>query len=472
MNKLYRPSVYTIPVVIKDEPGKTLLIHGYTGAMDIASEKIMNCLQPEKRYSYDNIPLSKDVFDRLIARGYFTDKSEQEEYEYLKNFISLFNRYEKTKSKVFTLMIAYDCNFRCPYCYEGNISGKGRQWSKKIFNKDMVDRAYQAMEEIEPNKNLRAKTITLYGGEPLMASNREIIEYIVIKGKSLGYNFDAVTNGYDLEYFLDLLGPESIKFLQITIDGEKEYHDKRRIHYKDGKSFDKIIANISKALKTGVSISVRANTDGRNISSMRNLKNYFYELGFYNYKTFSFYSALLCGEKSDVDKVKKNTQTSELNKKFEYLSREEFLLKQEQNDSDIWGQDYGVFTKIYRALKNSSKIQFHTIFCPSQTNSYILDPYGEIYSCWDTVGKRERCLGSYLDDIVWNEKERSLWHNRNIGTVADCAHCKYALFCGGGCMGKVLANGGSFESNFCDSYSLIFEKYVIQAYKKYRAEMH
>jgi len=56
--------------------------------------------------------------------------------------------------------------------------------------------------------------------------------------------------------------------------------------------------------------------------------------------------------------------------------------------------------------------------------------------------------------------------------VADCAHCKYALFCGGGCMGKVLANGGSFESNFCDSYSLIFEKYVIQAYKKYRAEMH
>ena len=168
MNKLYRPSVYTIPVVIKDEPGKTLLIHGYTGAMDIASEKIMNCLQPEKRYSYDNIPLSKDVFDRLIARGYFTDKSEQEEYEYLKNFTSLFNRYEKTKSKVFTLMIAYDCNFRCPYCYEGNISGKGRQWSKKIFNKDMVDRAYQAMEEIEPNKNLRAKTITLYGGEPLI----------------------------------------------------------------------------------------------------------------------------------------------------------------------------------------------------------------------------------------------------------------------------------------------------------------
>ena len=68
MNKLYRPSVYTIPVVIKDEPGKTLLIHGYTGAMDIASEKIMICLQPGKRYSYDNIPLSKDVFDRLIAR--------------------------------------------------------------------------------------------------------------------------------------------------------------------------------------------------------------------------------------------------------------------------------------------------------------------------------------------------------------------------------------------------------------------
>lgn len=48
MNKSYRASVYTIPIVIKDEPGKTLLIHGYTGAMDIASENIMNCLQYRK----------------------------------------------------------------------------------------------------------------------------------------------------------------------------------------------------------------------------------------------------------------------------------------------------------------------------------------------------------------------------------------------------------------------------------------
>ena len=71
MNKLYRPSVYTIPVVIKDEPGKTLLIHGYTGAMDIASEKIMNCLQPEKRYSYDNIPLSKDVLIDLLLEVFY-----------------------------------------------------------------------------------------------------------------------------------------------------------------------------------------------------------------------------------------------------------------------------------------------------------------------------------------------------------------------------------------------------------------
>ena len=43
-NKKYRCSVYNIPVELEDEANKTLLIHGYTGAMDIASEAITECL--------------------------------------------------------------------------------------------------------------------------------------------------------------------------------------------------------------------------------------------------------------------------------------------------------------------------------------------------------------------------------------------------------------------------------------------
>lgn len=38
----YRVSSYVIPVKLENEDGKYFLIHGYTGAMDIVSEKLVS----------------------------------------------------------------------------------------------------------------------------------------------------------------------------------------------------------------------------------------------------------------------------------------------------------------------------------------------------------------------------------------------------------------------------------------------
>ena len=99
------------------------------------------------------------------------------------------------------------------------------------MTKEMVDKAYQAMEKIEPQQQLHCKDIALYGGEPLLKENRDIVEYIVRKGCEKGYKFHALTNGYDLDAFVDLLSPELIYKLQITIDGTRDFHNQKRIHY-------------------------------------------------------------------------------------------------------------------------------------------------------------------------------------------------------------------------------------------------
>lgn len=177
------------------------------------------------------------------------------------------------RSKLFSSFIfipSYDCNFRCPYCIEGQMSGDGKNWSKRTFTREMVDRAYEAMLEIAPHKELHGKQIILYGGEPLLKENKEIVTYMIEKGCSLGYSFMAITNGYDLDGFVDLLGPEKLCRLQITVDGTKEWHDQRRVHYKDGGSFDRIVANIGLALKAGVHVAVRVNTDRLNFGTSPN----------------------------------------------------------------------------------------------------------------------------------------------------------------------------------------------------------
>ena len=52
---------------------------------------------------------------------------------------------------------------------------------------------------------LRNRTITLFGGEPLLRENKDIVAYILQKGKEYGYTFTAISNGYDLDAYEDWL---------------------------------------------------------------------------------------------------------------------------------------------------------------------------------------------------------------------------------------------------------------------------
>ena len=53
----YRLSSYTIFVRLEDADGKYMLVHGYTGAIDVVSEKISNYLNSNTIFSEENIPL-------------------------------------------------------------------------------------------------------------------------------------------------------------------------------------------------------------------------------------------------------------------------------------------------------------------------------------------------------------------------------------------------------------------------------
>ena len=145
----------------------------------------------------------------------------------------------------------------------------------------MVDKAFHAMEFIRPHKELRKEVITLYGGEPFLKENRAIINYIVSEGRKRGYYFDAATNGYDLDAFADILSPDIFTRLQITMDGMKDMHNLRRIHYQCDTTFDKIVSNIRMVLEKGCRYSLGAEIHARNIKGCCFIAGVLYSKGFY-----------------------------------------------------------------------------------------------------------------------------------------------------------------------------------------------
>lgn len=440
-----RTSSYLIPVKLDSEQDKYMLIHGYTGAIDIVSSSLLEKIKSRKE------ALSPETMQLLQKRGYITTKTPEEE-RVLANKIAkaVHAAQQKNCKKRFFFLVNYSCNFRCPYCFENAISNKGKMWSHQIFTKEMVDCAYSTMKLIEPDVNKHYKGLVLYGGEPLMAENVEIVNYIFERGISSGYHFRAITNGYDLDLYSNLLGKGGIEHLQITLDGDKKYNDSRRFHYKHGGSYDKIIRNVQMALDKGVQVRIRSNVDYNNFESVSRLNEYFHEAKFYDYSNFSFYRSPLS------DTV--NSLLSPSNKKrFDYMGLdrlEDLTLAEEE-------QEFDKSNSILLALKDKTPINLRPSNCGANKGIHIFDPCGDIYSCLEVVGLKKHVIAHYGKDLVWTTQCK-MWKGRTIDKITECSSCRYALLCGGGC-GARTATGELMQPN-CENFPAVLETYAKKAY--------
>lgn len=442
-----RVSSYMIPVKLEDEREKYLLIQGYTGAIDVVEKDFLERIKS----SIDSF--SPETSRILCQRGYITSKTEEEEYAYAARLAEALHKKDSILHKSFMLIVTYHCNFRCPYCFE-NRETKDDGCSI-TFTKTMVDRAFQAMDAIEPAEELRNRTIILYGGEPLLKENKDVVTYIVETGRKRGYKFYAITNGYDIEYFSDLLREDAIYKLQITIDGMKELHNQRRVHYKNGGTFDKIIANIRLALEKDIQVQVRVNTDHYNIEEFIRLKEYFEQKGFLTYKQFKLYSTPL----------RNNTNTSEEEKEsLGFLRASSFFEKHKEMKTLSLCHDNGIFRNIYQSIIEKRPLHFRSVNCTAQTNGYAFDPLGMIYPCWEVVGNTQFSIGNYLEvPIQWNKEMKDLWHTLDVSKASACRRCKYAFLCGGGCPAHTFE--GKTERQ-CVFFRQAFEIAVNRAYKQ------
>lgn len=530
-NKQYRTSLYTIFIPLDPSQTEWMLVHGYSGAIDIVKNKVAQFLRKggqiaEDQLDEDILPISLRSFHALVRRGYLTDKSPLEEKTWVQTMANRLHEHTKAVGASFCFLVAYDCNFRCPYCFENGISNNGKGWSKKTFTKDSVDRAYAAMTEIQPDPNRIIKTITLYGGEPLLARNQALVEYMVSEGGKRGYTFSAVTNGYELQHYKHLLNPEQIGELQITIDGPKRIHDTRRTHFEDGSTFDQIMENIKFCLEQQVRVIIRVNTELENFDYISELNNLFRELGFFKSKYFHSYSGLIHGEDEiNCNAVMSPVKAEQANNKYEkafrqlevadngtydpdaqYINFEAEQLRADENagiyfhyDTEDEGQgaekmrtmnrleymnkfreayennpelkiscqDFGLPGKVMHVLKGDNLFSFQSSFCGAQNGMYILDPCGDIYTCWELVGQDQFLVGSYKDELVFDREAIDRWQGKNISKVDACSKCKYAFFCGGGCMAGALREGRGYNSPHCDGFPKLFQELVPRTYYKF-----
>lgn len=129
----YRASSFLISVKLENTDDQYMLIHGYTGAIDVVDRHVVEYLKTLGRKSSSNLQISPDTMDVLVRRGYLTDKTQEEEFKHVAHLAEIMHQRDKMMYKKFTFLVTYNCNFRSPYCYESPISAGGNCWSKQVF---------------------------------------------------------------------------------------------------------------------------------------------------------------------------------------------------------------------------------------------------------------------------------------------------------------------------------------------------
>ncbi len=193
-----------------------------------------------KNKDIDQIKKDTKLYEALIKSNVLVPK-ELNQFDLIlsKNRYGIFDN----RSYRLTINPTLECNFSCWYCYEKHP--KGRMSDTTI--KSVIEHIRRKIE-VEKIAHLQ---IDWFGGEPLLYFETVMLPIMkavqsIVQTNHISYNSGITTNGYLItkemvQQFDDL----SINSFQITLDGNKQQHDRIRFIEGSQGSFDQIVQNIN-----------------------------------------------------------------------------------------------------------------------------------------------------------------------------------------------------------------------------------
>lgn len=318
---------------------------------------------------------------------------------------------EHINAKYYKLVIipTLQCNFRCWYCIQQHIRGR--------MGSDMVQRICKHIEYMIIHERIESLLLDWFGGEPFLYFS-EIIQPIsdfaraICKTTEIPFYSSATTNGFLMRpEIVDQIQEYNFLRFQITLDGDREHHNKIRTSKKYS-SFDEILKNINyMCSKLNCKINLRVNYDDKNLNP-ENIINQTSEIISQKWRKkigFTF---------------RRVWQVKPFDEERELLQIGSSLL---QNEGYNMEADFTQnFVPCYASRRYYNTISFN----------------GNVYKCTVKDDLHNDSLG-YLDDdgiIQWHIKDFERIYHKPLFDNEHCLQCKYLPICMGPCTRRYEEN--------------------------------
>ncbi|MEA1994447.1 MAG: radical SAM protein [Euryarchaeota archaeon] len=414
------------------ENGRKAIFSNLTGSaavMDSEVEEILDSFESPV-YLKDvckNDPLCEKAVNELLSEGMLIEEGI-DEYSRVKDTIDKIRRSRKYS---FMFVLTTRCNFNCIYCYEDKtpLDMTWRTAEKCIdFIEDRVKETGQKNVNISP-----------YGGEPLLKFDliKRILNTLRERLPDTEITTSIITNGSLLtEERAEFLRGYNCKFVQITIDGPKRVHDKRRPYKNGSSSFEDVVRGLKVALDNIERVSLRINVDKNNVKHVQDFLEYL--------------------NSNNINKPNMNVSFG----KTHATTKASMSYKKHCIPLHEWGKEFIKLFKLSQEMGFKSILPLpRFLYCRAYIkNDLMFNPDGNLVPCLEAAGNcpEEFIVGNIFDDPVYNSNADKFF-KRSPLDFEKCRNCDIIAFCGGGCIPFAYAENDTLNSVSCPFYKYIFK---------------
>ena len=410
-----------------------LLVNGLSGALDVIDRQDLDLLlDPEALAGRTD---KAELADQLRRRGYLFDSPDDEDRVF-DNLRAVYERLIERQAKRFTFVFnpTYMCNFACTYCFEPDEMHRARS----LMTPRQVDLCFEALHRIIEMRSgvpadefTGAKTIELFGGEPFLPITSPALERVLERAQEEGFRVKVISNGYSLHHHRALIEryKELFDFFQITLDGPKEIHDRRRILAGGAGTFDRIIDNVQLLIDLGITVTARMNVDQGNVDAVPKALELFRSKGWLDTGKFYWDVAPVTDHPNSGD-------NPDLMREHQIVERITEMSKAAEGTPTSF-QMFRVLRHVLRTLgkyHGSTSDPFPSFhYCEANLfQFYCFGPDGLIYACPESINNPDMAIGRFDPEFELDPDQLGHW-NRTVFTNPECRDCSVATFCGGGC---------------------------------------
>ena len=357
-----------------------------------------------------------------------------------------------------TLLTTLQCNFACDYCFQGDHGDYNTHADKMSLETAtrVAEWFERELDRVRPERFV----LTFFGGEPLL--NLPVMYMLAERaskaGKARGVDvvLNIITNGLLLTAdVVDRMLPFGLNGVKITLDGDKDTHNRMRPLRGGQGTFDRIVENI-RQVAGKCRVAIGGNFDESSVGSYPALLQYLKEQDFgsklvkVNFKPIVRVEPVTgkgiipltpvgAGAKESLKGTCMTSVGSGAGAACDSCNTMEDQMTFVRQETQRHG--FPTSDGVPKGMCHVHKTHAHTI-----------GPDGSLYACPGFTGQLAMSTG-HIDDRRDSWRESALEKFERLHPWTECGDCAFIPTCAGGCLAASHSQLGDMNMPTCHKVS-------------------